>query len=66
MSTKKVKKQEFPQEMFVYNDGYEGDTFPISVSDINEAATEQGTRVGVYQLVKVVTVKLNTTVTVEE
>jgi hypothetical protein len=66
MATKKVKKQEFPQEIYVYNDGYESDTFPITSSVLEDTATEQGQRVGVYKLVKVVTVKLNTTVTVEE
>ena len=66
MATKKVKKQEFQQEIYVYNDGYEGDTFLLVCENINETATKSGNRVGVYQLVKVVTVKLNTTVTVEE
>jgi hypothetical protein len=62
MATKKVKKEVFQPEVYVYFDQYDQDSFSLVANDIEDTATKQGTKVGVYQLVKVVTVKTKTVV----
>jgi hypothetical protein len=67
MATKKAKKQEFPETVYVYRNIYEDVRFLLAeedVKDINSA--EDRVLVGVYRLEKLVNVKREIVVTVEE
>lgn len=66
---KKTQKPELPAELFIYRDrwgnGPEDETLIAAESIEETVGSDDSERVGVYQLVKIVTVKGEKKVTVE-